>query len=174
MTQNEYFPGHVLVPHFTENASIVGVEIGVMSGVGSLGMLSKLPNLKLYCVDPWKHCPGEEFEAGMPQEVLDENYDIAKERIGRFPDRGFIVKKRSDDALDDVPDNLDFVFIDGHHRYEQVKRDISNYFKKVKKGGIIAGHDYGQVPEVTQAVDEFFAASYTIHKGEDFVWWVNL
>jgi hypothetical protein len=39
-------------------------------------------------------------------------------------------------------ESLDFVFIDGDHSYEGVKEDIENWIRKVKVGGIIAGHDY--------------------------------
>ena len=36
---------------------------------------------------------------------------------------------------------LDFLFIDGDHRYEGVKRDFEMYLPLVRKGGIIALHD---------------------------------
>jgi len=36
---------------------------------------------------------------------------------------------------------LDFLFIDGDHTYEGVKRDFKMYSSLVKKGGIIAFHD---------------------------------
>jgi len=37
---------------------------------------------------------------------------------------------------------FDFVFIDADHTYESVKKDILAWYPKVKKGGIIAGHNY--------------------------------
>jgi hypothetical protein len=40
-----------------------------------------------------------------------------------------------------VPKEIDFLFIDGAHEYGAVYRDFSNYFKSVKKNGIIAFHD---------------------------------
>ncbi len=41
-----------------------------------------------------------------------------------------------------VPDDsFDAVFIDGNHSYEYVKKDLENYYPKVKDGGIIALHD---------------------------------
>ena len=36
---------------------------------------------------------------------------------------------------------LDFLFIDGDHTYEGVKKDFNTYSRLVKKGGIIALHD---------------------------------
>lgn len=54
--------------------------------------------------------------------------------------------------------SLDFVFIDADHSYAAVSRDIDAWIPKVKKGGIIAGHDYCNWPGfgVIQAVTERF------------------
>lgn len=38
-------------------------------------------------------------------------------------------------------ESLDICYIDGDHKYTNVKNDIQNYLPKVKKGGILAGHD---------------------------------
>jgi predicted O-methyltransferase YrrM len=52
-------------------------------------------------------------------------------------------------------ESLDAVFIDADHRYESVKKDIISWMPKVKKGGILAGHDYIRTHNgVIQAVDE--------------------
>jgi cephalosporin hydroxylase len=42
---------------------------------------------------------------------------------------------------------LDFLFIDGDHRYEAVKRDYEMYRPLVRKGGVIALHDIGYAEE---------------------------
>ena len=87
----------------------------------------------------------------------------------------FLIKKTSDDAVEAIknaaknidPRNLekenlrafDFVYIDGMHTYEQVKKDIANYLPFIKEGGFIAGHDY--VPGfqgVMDAVNEQFGS----------------
>ena len=47
--------------------------------------------------------------------------------------------------------------MDGLHTYEQTLKDCKNYLPKIKSGGIICGHDYGIIPGVTKAVDEFSA-----------------
>jgi predicted O-methyltransferase YrrM len=52
---------------------------------------------------------------------------------------------------------FDFIYIDGMHTYDQVKKDIANYLPFIKKGGFIGGHDY--VPGfqgVMDAVNEQF------------------
>ena len=52
------------------------------------------------------------------------------------------IKKTSCDAFNDIKEKVDFVYIDGLHAYEQVKKDINNYKILIKDGGTIAGHDY--------------------------------
>jgi hypothetical protein len=55
--------------------------------------------------------------------------------------------------------SLDFVFIDGDHGYKAVCDDIRSWFPKVKRKGILAGHDYTNpdFPGVRRAADEMFA-----------------
>ena len=64
--------------------------------------------------------------------------------------------------------SLDFVFIDGAHNYESVKADIQAWLPKVKIGGFIGGHDYGNdepenVNGVKKAVDEKFNKDITVY-----------
>jgi len=172
-TQNNVFPEDVLIPYFGIGNTITGIEIGVSGGSGSVGMLSRLLNLRLYCVDPWKHYYLSPYEAGLDQSVHDIGYETAKNKIAEFGDRGVIIRATSNEAVDMVPDQVDFVFIDGHHEYYQVKLDIKNYLPKVRKGGLIAGHDYKQVPDVTRAVQELFPLDQ-IKEADDFIWYVTL
>ena len=68
-----------------------------------------------------------------------------------------LLKETSDDAVVDLSEKVDFVYIDGMHTYEQVKKDIANYLPLIKEGGFIGGHDY--VPGfqgVMDAVNEAF------------------
>jgi hypothetical protein len=39
-------------------------------------------------------------------------------------------------------ESLDFVFIDGNHSFEEVVMDINHWLPKIKKNGVLAGHDY--------------------------------
>lgn len=50
--------------------------------------------------------------------------------------------------------SLDAVFIDADHSYDAVKADISEWGRKVKSGGILAGDDYLSYAGVRKAVDE--------------------
>jgi predicted O-methyltransferase YrrM len=53
--------------------------------------------------------------------------------------------------------SIEFCFIDANHTYEFVRKDIEAFLPKMKKGGVIAGHDYNEHhPGVIQAVNEIF------------------
>lgn len=68
-----------------------------------------------------------------------------------------IVPLRSQYAAALYEDNsLDFVFIDANHAYPFVKQDIEAWYPKVKRGGLLAGHDYTSHKGVKKAVDEKF------------------
>ena len=78
------------------------------------------------------------------------------DRVKRFPEAKF-VRIKSKEAIVLVSDgSLDLVFIDAEHTYKSTKEDILLWFPKVKKGGILCGHDYDEIiyPEVIKAVDE--------------------
>jgi len=52
---------------------------------------------------------------------------------------------------------LDFLFIDGDHRYESVKKDFEMYGKLVRAGGLIAFHDIVPRPAETKCrVNKFW------------------
>jgi predicted O-methyltransferase YrrM len=66
------------------------------------------------------------------------------------------------EALADISDeSLDFVFIDAGHTYDDVKKDVEEWAKKVRVGGIVSGHDYYESKEgryglgIIKAVDEY-------------------
>jgi hypothetical protein len=60
-------------------------------------------------------------------------------------------------------ESIDFLFIDAHHTYEDVKRELELWYPKVKTNGIISGHDYIWIGAVIKkAVDEFFGVENVV------------
>jgi predicted O-methyltransferase YrrM len=54
-----------------------------------------------------------------------------------------IRKGFSEAVLSSYPDDyFDWVYIDGDHSYDLVRRDVELSFDKVKRGGVIAGDDF--------------------------------
>lgn len=154
----------VVLSHFSRKNAIlsmfndlnfkVGVEVGTERGIYAEMILTKCPGLKLYCVDPWLSYT----EAGVvyEQSDFDERYEEAKRRTKDFNCE--IIKEKSADAVGKFEDNsLDFVFIDGDHKYEYVLEDITLWHKKVRLGGVMYGHDFAERDDfgVVKAVKEF-------------------
>lgn len=134
---------HELPKLFRKLGFKVGAEIGVSRGYYSKILLRSIPNLKLYGIDPWLKYEGYiELNNAQGQQTTDENLDVAMKRLSPYKNMIF-VRKFSMDAVKEFADNsLDFVFIDGNHSFEFVVNDIAEWSKKVKVGGIIAGHDF--------------------------------
>lgn len=74
-------------------------------------------------------------------------------RLIRADSHSFATLKRVKSELAGSP--LDFLFIDGDHTYEGVKRDFEMYLPLVREGGLIAMHDIALPPT---------SANYGVHR----------
>lgn len=80
-------------------------------------------------------------------------------------------------AADFIADeSLDMVYIDADHSYEEVRKDILKWTKKVKMGGIVSGHDYNPNGGfgVHRAVDELvndFILQPDDASVDNNIWW---
>ena len=116
-----------------------GVEMGVYRGNYSEALCRVIPNLDLTGVDAWKVYKGykdysnPDLERGV--------YEEAQMRAKR---RGFkLLKAFSLEAVKHFKDeSLDFVFIDGNHSFRHIVDDVDEWSRKVRKGGIVSGHDF--------------------------------
>lgn len=153
-----------ILTHYQKKEILVA-EIGVDYGSNAKNILNFLPIKKLYLIDPYD----DELD-GMAGE---QRYKKAKKLLVKYTNKIEFIKKKSIDALNDVPDALDFIYIDGNHEYESVKKDIELYFPRVKKGGILGGHDFwGNEVGVCKAVVEFVNANNLRLYGGLNDWWV--
>lgn len=133
---------------FAELKFTRGVEIGTDQGQYAEVLCKTIPALELFCIDPWKaeaYEPGYQPESFEKQEYFDKRYEEAKARVKDFSCK--LIRKTSMEALDSFPDNsLDFVYIDGNHDFLNVTQDMHFWYKKLRKGGILSGHDYVRYP----------------------------
>jgi predicted O-methyltransferase YrrM len=143
---------HVIKEHFGDK-ELVGVEIGTWLGVNAFSMCKVLNLSKLYLIDPFE-AYAEYDEDISDKQILIDAKNTAKERLKEFSDKIVWIHKYSDEALNDIKEKVDFVYVDGNHGYEYVKKDIENYYEILKEGGIIAGHDLTW-PGVFKAYSEF-------------------
>jgi len=153
-------------PYMTKYNCQTICEIGVRQGFNFSYLIAHYPQ-KAVAIDCWI----EDGVAGRNDSCYDQNE--LERQYTRFQksvvDKPFvqIVRKYSFDAVKDFPDEyFDFIFIDADHTYPGISRDIVDWYPKVKKGGVLLGHDYadrrtraknGKIIKfgVIQAVDEF-------------------
>ena len=137
-----------------------GVEVGVFGAAFSEELLARTKLSTLYCVDPYKSY--DAYLDGMNLIDLDMVYAEAVARLGRFGDRARFVRSFSKDAAGQFPDaSLDFLYIDGNHRYKYVSEDLNCWYPKVRIGGLIAGDDAIDVDEEKRNSD---GDVETVHK----------
>lgn len=124
-----------------ENGVIV--DIGTAEG-GSAFMMSfgSKDSVKVYTIDP------NESKSFLSHR---DDWDLEEKLT-------YIIKT-SEDAIEDVPKEIDLLFIDGIHNYEGVTNDFNWYGERVKKGGIIIFHDYYLYRDtIGKAVDDIIAS----------------
>ena len=130
-------------------------EIGVMNGDFSAKILEISRPTTLYLIDPWFDAPGA---VGTHEERY--QYVCARFAAEIASGRIRLIRETSESAAPKIADaSLAWVYIDGNHSYEFVKRDLELYFAKVKAGGYVVCDDYHYAGNwsdgVTRAVDEF-------------------
>ncbi len=162
----------------------VGVEVGVAFGENAEVILKGSAILRLYLVDPWNYVPNED-PTGFADAIKDWAgcYEYAKAKMDAFGGRAVMIRTDSVSAAAGFTDgSRDFVYIDANHMRPMIDKDLAAWWPKVRKGGILGGHDYHMVDrpdykcEVKAAVDKFFAdKGYAIHvttEDQDPSWYV--
>jgi len=148
------------------------MEIGTANG-GTLFMHSKLAanNAFIISVD----LPGGKFGGGYPESKVPLYKSFA--RPG-----GKIELIRADSHQQSTMDlvknllgdrKLDYLFIDGDHTYEGVKKDFYLYKPLVKEKGIVVFHDVAHHKNSSCEVDKFWNEIKTQYKSEEFIKDVN-
>lgn len=181
--------GSAVLKHLPVNA--VAAEIGVLRGMMSEYLMRNHPTLKLFMVDSWQtaeHQPEHYRATGDvhashtdPKRVATHRKE-AENRARAFPGRAVIVPALSVDAAATIKDgSLDLVFVDADHSYEGVKADLTAWVPKVKAGGWIGGHDYGNTDPaydfsgVDRAVNEWASAwGVAVQTDINFTWFARL
>lgn len=151
-------------------------EIGVFQGRLSKRLRDVFPESELFLIDPWKLIDSSKDAEPISLDPKDYEEAFASVQRGFAPDpKVHILRHFSHEAARLVPSDLDLVFIDGNHSYASVTTDLSLWTPKVRKGGVIAGHDYHKEtwPGVVKAVDEFFKND-TVVLGHDSIWMVRI
>lgn len=127
----------------------IGIELGVASGDFSRRMVRSGKFRKVFGVDVYgDHHDTSEYISALRFIGVDQDYHL--------------LRMRFDEALALFDDeSFDFVYIDGYaHTGEDRGETIFAWLRKVKVGGVLAGHDYHpDWPRVVAAVNELVRAT---------------
>jgi len=151
------FPRHSVrfAKKYFKNKPLTIVEIGTFEGKNAKNILESLNIKEIFLIDPYEiYKDYLNSEPRANNSFLSKAEKIAKKRLGKYKNKIIWLKKFSDDAIKEIPNLVDFIYIDGNHEYKYVKKDLENYWGKIKKGGILAGHDVGW-KGVSDALIEF-------------------
>ncbi|MEM4204181.1 MAG: class I SAM-dependent methyltransferase [Candidatus Methanomethylicaceae archaeon] len=137
-------------------------EFGVEWGAFAKEMLKRKDVEELWLIDCWRPYPDADLrDPAVLDEVRGEAaYTEVMNTIGRDL-RVRIVRDLIESAACGFPcEFFDFAYLDAGHRYKHVQRQLELIYPLVRKGGMLAGHDYWKIEgfpwiEVREAVDEF-------------------
>jgi hypothetical protein len=104
----------------------VGAEIGVDKGDFTQKFLDE--GLKMYAIDNWVN--------------RRRTLQRVRTRFARYRNCTIIHKSSMETVGDFKPRSLDFVYIDADHRFPFVAEDLYHWYWRIRRGGVIAGHDY--------------------------------
>ena len=145
---NEGFLLFKIARSLRENSVIV--EIGSFKGKSTCFIAEGIGDKKMqfFCIDPWMD--------GLMQEKGNAIFREFLKNTKRYRNRFSILRKFSHEVIKEWPTNrkIDFLWVDGDHSYEGVKKDTLNWIPLVKKGSFICFHDYRDAPGVKKVVDE--------------------
>ncbi len=121
-----------------------GAEIGVGDGKFSQQLVTKGGFSEFYSIDDWSPVTTDTFDINGENyinEFSERCYQWSREKLE--PLGVNIIREKSCEAAKRFPDDFfDFIYIDADHREEAVVADIEAWYPKLRKGGMLAGHDY--------------------------------
>jgi len=119
-----------------KNKFVNTVEIGILNGERCCHFLNIDPAVRHIGIDPIIPDSMESSLIGNKQ-TIENNTKFAKDRFIFINDYC-----ETPSVVDSIENNsIDFLFIDGDHNYEAVKRDFDLYYNKVKCNRFIGIHD---------------------------------
>ena len=134
------------------------LEIGCFEGLSSVFFADNFldnPNSSLSCVDPFLSIDNNDHKQYLHNnEEIRFDYNIS---ICKNSDKITIYKITSDIFFENNSQTYNFIYIDGCHEPDFIKRDMENSFNILEKNGIMWMDDYGGGDgiQIKNAMDTF-------------------
>jgi hypothetical protein len=146
-----------IIHHLPQNTD--GAELGVFEGEFSRILKNSNKFQRLYLVDIFEGTMYSGDKNGNNGKTIDLNVPY-QQLLEQYKNCSVVsvIKNTSSNFLNSLKDDsLDFVYIDADHSYTAVVNDLEISRSKVRKNGIISGHDYNKIhfAGVFNAVNEF-------------------
>lgn len=163
------------------------VELGAWKGHSISYLAEKNRNSEIYAVDLWEISLATEADWIDINHPRDERYfedyiDIKKiyNEYLEYNNTRHLINDIQEEASRAsrffYDEEVDFVFIDLWAKYDETIKTLKRWYPKIKKGGILSGHDYN-TEGVSKAVTEFFNQTphdVKVMKSEIAdVWWIE-
>lgn len=153
LTNNEKILLHQTLKR-QKNATVC-VEIGSYLGASACFISSALSRgSKLYCIDTWKS-DNIKYSPKDPNEGIDTMIEFRK-NTKKYKNKIIELRSLSKDAIFylNKDQKIDFLFIDGNHKYRGVKTDWDLYSPLLHRGSLVAFHDTGWATGVKRLIHE--------------------
>jgi len=154
MTRREKIALYKCMKRHFSNMKVSCVEIGSYLGASSCFIAAGLgEGSRLYCVDTWLNDAMKYDEADIdaaPRDTYSSFVSNTRTHIGKIVP----IRLKSVEAIELVPDSIEFLFLDGDHSYEGVKADWDCYSERLHSGSIVVFHDTGWAEGVKRVVQE--------------------
>jgi hypothetical protein len=134
-----------------------GVEVGVEYGLFSETICKMNPQMKLYAVDPWKIYEG--YRGYKKKDRVERVYKYAKRRLDKLGNCEIIREFSNLVAPRFEDESLDFIYIDGNHELPYLTQDLVSWVRKIRIGGIVAGHDYGKPKRFRSKIHTYYVVN---------------
>ncbi len=144
------------------------IEIGSYKGRSTRALCDNARGIVI-AVDPWAGPYITDKESVLFDQA--KSWDEFQRNLADVPNLTIFRGYFEEFCKQNTDTDFDFIFIDGDHRYDSVIRDIYASLKLLRRGGILAGHDYTHPdwPGVKRAVDELFPKAEIIKS----IWWTQ-
>lgn len=151
------------------NSKII-IEFGSYLGRSTRALADNC-NGTIYAVDPWDGIYHNN-DGSLANWINTAVFDVFSDNLKDHIESGKVIPIKNYSWAFREFIKADLIFIDGDHRYDEVKNDICNGLRYIKSGGILSGHDYSHKtwPGVKQAVDELLGTV----KHCDSIWWTKI
>ena len=146
---NEEIP---IFSHYASLAKNTLVEIGAGLGASAVLMLVNTPSSALvHSIDSFTGDTERNFHVS--EKLCRENVIRALSLINmsKAIKRWYLYSQPSHQIASLWDKSIDFLYIDGDHRYEAVKQDFNDWFKYIKMGGVLLLHDSRRIPNVPES-----------------------